>query len=204
MLLGTCLGVPQSAQKNSPLGTFQPWALGTPANGGRDFNVTTQGRPSNQRAKLLGFSELLNLSVELSDSFALKALSLLVEHATSHAQRNKRPKSDDCEINTMSLTLTVQRAPNPSKFAPTCARRPKRPKQTCTNSRPQALIYKLRTGTHLHKFAPPRGRHSSGGPTRGGGVQIRVGLEPAEQCSPCSWDRRSHPPSFTGMVTEGK
>ena len=65
-----------------------------------------------------------------------------------------------------------QRAPNPSKFAPACARRPKRPKQTCTNSRPQTLAYKLRTGTNLHRFAPPRGRHPSAGPTRGGGCKF--------------------------------
>ena len=73
-----------------------------------------------------------------------------------------------------------QRAPNPSKFAPTCTRRPEKPKQTCTNSRPQALVCELRTRTNLHKFAPPRGRHPSGGPTGGGGLQIRVGLELAE------------------------
>ena len=41
----------------------------------------------------------------------------------------------------------VQRAANLSKFTPTCARRPKRPKQTCVNSRPHALVYKPRTGT---------------------------------------------------------
>ena len=73
--------------------------------------------------------------------------------------------------------VNCQRAPNPSEIAPTCTRGPKRPKQTCTNSRPEALVCKLRTGTNLHKFAPPRGRLPSGGPTR---VQIRVGLEPAE------------------------
>ena len=51
---------------------------------------------------------------------------------------------------------------------------------TCTNSRPHALICELQTGTNLHKFGPPRRRHPSGGPTRGGGVQIRVGLEPGD------------------------
>ena len=65
-----------------------------------------------------------------------------------------------------------QRAPNPSEFAPTCTRGPKRPKQTCTNSRPEALVCKLRTGTNLHKFAPPRGRLPSGGPTRSGGCKF--------------------------------
>ena len=65
-----------------------------------------------------------------------------------------------------------QRAPNPSEFAPTCTRGPKKPKQTCTNSRPEALLCKLRTGTNLHKFAPPLGRHPSGGPTRSGGCKF--------------------------------
>ena len=86
-------------------------------------------------------------------------------------------------VGVVEIVFKFQRAPNPSEFAPTCTRGPKRPKQTCTNSRPEALICKLRTGTNLHKFAPPRGRHPSGGPTRGGGVQIRVGLEPAESYS---------------------
>ena len=39
---------------------------------------------------------------------------------------------------------------------------------------PHALICELRTGTNLHKFAPPRGRHPSRGPPRGGGVWIRA------------------------------
>ena len=65
-----------------------------------------------------------------------------------------------------------QRAPNPSEFAPTCTRGPKRPKQTCTNSHPETLRCKLRTGTNLHKFAPPRGRRPSGGPTRSGGCKF--------------------------------
>ena len=34
--------------------------------------------------------------------------------------------------------------------------------------------------TNLHKFAPPRGRHPSEGPTGGGGCKFRVGLEPAD------------------------
>ena len=80
--------------------------------------------------------------------------------------------------------LFFQRAPNPSKFAPTCTRRPKRPKQTCTNSRPHALVCELRAGTNLQKFATPRGRYT---PAQDGArthsrpcVQIRVGLDPAE------------------------
>ena len=72
----------------------------------------------------------------------------------------------------LNLVVFVQRAPNPSEFAPACTRGPKRPKQTCTNSRPEALVCKLRTGTNLHKFAPPRGRLRSGGPTRGGGCKF--------------------------------
>ena len=57
---------------------------------------------------------------------------------------------------------------HPSKIPPTCTRRPKRPKQTCTNSRPHALVCELQTGTNLHKFAPPHGRHPIRGPTGGG------------------------------------
>ena len=49
----------------------------------------------------------------------------------------------------------IQWAPNPSEFAPTCTRAPKRPKQTCTNSRPEALVCKLRTGTNLHTNSHP-------------------------------------------------
>ena len=49
---------------------------------------------------------------------------------------------------------------------------PQRPKQTCTNSRPETLVCKLQTGTNLHKFALPPGRHPSGGPTRGGGCKF--------------------------------
>ena len=34
----------------------------------------------------------------------------------------------------MQFACLVQRAPNPSKLAPTCTRRPERPKQMCRNS----------------------------------------------------------------------
>ena len=69
--------------------------------------------------------------------------------------------------------VVPQRAPNPSEFAPTCTKGPKRPKQTCTNSRSEALVCKLRTGTNLHEFAQRRTYSQRG-------VQIRVGLEPAD------------------------
>ena len=39
----------------------------------------------------------------------------------------------------------LQRAPSPSKFTPTCVRGPKRPKQTCTNLRPHALLCELQS-----------------------------------------------------------
>ena len=91
----------------------------------------------------------------------------------------------------------------PGKFAPTCTRHPKRPKPTCTNSRPHALFCELRTGTNLHQFAPPRGGYPSGAPSRGWGVQIRVGLEPAEfywisQKKPWNW--KPEPTAGTGIT----
>ena len=57
----------------------------------------------------------------------------------------------------------LETAPNPPKFAPACTRRPKRPKQTCTNLHLQALFCELRIVTNLPKFAPPHGRHPAGG-----------------------------------------
>ena len=100
-----------------------------------------------------------------------------------------------------------QRAPNPSKFAPICTRRPKRPKQTCTNLRPQTLVCELRIGTNLHKFAPPRGRHPSRGPTGSGGCKfVQVwSLLKVGQCfgnpNPYNWSKTygSTPPICTAV-----
>ena len=88
------------------------------------------------------------------------ALILLLVSAT------QRTYHDERRSNAHLPQCSNQRAPNPSKFAPTCARRPKRRKQTCTNSRPQALVYKLQTGTNLHKLVP-RGRHPSSSSAEG-------------------------------------
>ena len=92
-----------------------------------------------------------------------------------------RPFSRDSRDSLDFLEILENPPANPSKFAPTCTRRPKRQKQICTNLRSHALVCELRAGTTYINLYPswktPQRRTYSWC-----GVQIRVGLELADFC----------------------
>ena len=58
----------------------------------------------------------------------------------------------DCILNSQQyIYVTYSESSKPAQIRTYLRETPQTPKQTCTNSCPQALVYKLRTGTNLHK-----------------------------------------------------
>ena len=72
-------------------------------------------------------------------------------------------------------------APNPANIAPTCTRRPKQPKQTCTNLHPQALLQIKKKRENTTTVAPLLSR--SVARPRGHKAKKRW-------CIPCSWGKK--------------